>query len=416
MIWLAFLVTFLSVCLGYGLAVYLAHRASAGAGPQTPPRDLDDDALALQVDPEQARKFLDRLQQLAVTVDDDVGRHTTRVTEISLELNGKTPDDSSVVLAAATHLIQANKLLQADLATAKSEIQMQQQKLDSYMNEARTDPLTGLANRRAFDQELKRRFAEWKRRGTPLSLLLVDIDHFKKVNDQYGHPSGDAVLRGVAHVLAATMRDMDVVARYGGEEFAIVLPGTTVAGARPAAERVRTAVAAHICETNGARLQVTVSIGGAEAVGADDPELLVKRTDECLYAAKSAGRNCTFLQNGEKTERVESSPASASQFTYNAIQRIAPFVDGHFPEFSMFCEVECEDISATGFTFLSAELPTYESVILAWETGEEVDYMTASVKNCWNIGTEIDPVFRIVCEFTARADLRTTPEPAVACQ
>src|SRR6185503_7619557 len=106
----------------------------------------------------------------------------------------------------------------------------------------RTDALTGLANRRAFDDELNRRFAEWQRRKTMFSLLILDVDHFKKFNDTHGHQAGDAVLTGVAATLRQTFREMDLVARYGGEEFAAILPVTNLTEALRAAERARAAI------------------------------------------------------------------------------------------------------------------------------------------------------------------------------
>ena len=105
-----------------------------------------------------------------------------------------------------------------------------------------SDALTGVANRRAFEYELRRRLTEWNRRNTPLSLTFVDVDHFKKFNDTYGHRAGDAVLCGVARRLRETIRETDLVVRYGGEEFAIVMPDTTLEVAKEVAERARFAI------------------------------------------------------------------------------------------------------------------------------------------------------------------------------
>ena len=114
--------------------------------------------------------------------------------------------------------------LQNRLAQAEKQIAAQAADLRSYETEARTDSLTGLANRRAFDDEMQRRFAEWQRRRTPFSLMILDIDHFKQFNDSHGHPAGDEVLRNVGKVLVKTARQMDLPCRYGGEEFAVILP------------------------------------------------------------------------------------------------------------------------------------------------------------------------------------------------
>lgn len=157
---------------------------------------------------------------------------------------------------------------------------------------AASDPLTGLANRRALTTALTREVARSVRTKEPLSLAIMDIDFFKKINDTYGHMAGDDVLRAVADVMAATVRDVDVVARYGGEEFAIVLPNCPSEGALIVVERVRTAVA-----SLNTVAKVTVSAGIATATGTAgaDAELLMADADEALYASKRAGRDRATL-------------------------------------------------------------------------------------------------------------------------
>jgi len=155
---------------------------------------------------------------------------------------------------------------------------------------AATDTLTSLTNRRGLASE----YAHCQQRSGAVSLLLLDIDHFKKVNDELGHEAGDAILQSVARVLGVLARATDVVARWGGEEFVVLLPGTSEAGARVAAERVRRAIAEHPFEVPGAAsLQKTASIGLASVSEAKDIELdeLVARADKAMYLAKSRGRN-----------------------------------------------------------------------------------------------------------------------------
>jgi two-component system cell cycle response regulator len=161
---------------------------------------------------------------------------------------------------------------------------------------ATTDGLTGLTNHRTFQARLDEHLALAARSGQKLSLLLCDVDHFKSVNDTYGHPVGDEVLRGVARVLAGEARQTDVVARYGGEEFAVVMPGTDGAGAVVIAERIRERLAAVTFQAEQGPLRVTMSLGVATWPddGARKPEL-VERADACLYHAKRHGRNQTVL-------------------------------------------------------------------------------------------------------------------------
>lgn len=159
---------------------------------------------------------------------------------------------------------------------------------------ATTDGLTGLTNHRVFQERLEAKVAEAQRYGRKLALLLADVDHFKSVNDTYGHPVGDEVLRGVARILAQEARATDLVARHGGEEFAIVMPETDGVGAGVIAERIRERVAAEVFDTGLGPLRVTISLGLATfpADAARKPDLL-ETADGCLYAAKRGGRNRT---------------------------------------------------------------------------------------------------------------------------
>jgi diguanylate cyclase (GGDEF)-like protein len=156
-----------------------------------------------------------------------------------------------------------------------------------------TDPLTGCLNRRALETRLARDCRHARRRGTPLAVLAVDVDHFKSVNDTFGHPFGDYVLHAVADIMKETARDTDAVARLGGDEFVLVLPDTGWQGATAFAERLRRNVDDHIFGDDVTSLQVTVSVGVAVARAIDDqgPAALLADADRSLYRAKSAGRN-----------------------------------------------------------------------------------------------------------------------------
>ena len=155
------------------------------------------------------------------------------------------------------------------------------------------DSLTGVFNRRYLDEHLDRELAYAKRHASPLALLMADIDHFKRVNDRYGHRVGDAALRYVAKILGETVRAEDVVARYGGEEFAIVCRNTDENDATVLAERLRDAVRDEPCEFEGDVFLVTVSIGVAACPHAPPtPGGLIDAADDALYSAKREGRNC----------------------------------------------------------------------------------------------------------------------------
>lgn len=158
---------------------------------------------------------------------------------------------------------------------------------------ASTDGLTDLLNRRAFNSALHREFQKADRYGQSLGLLLIDIDHFKTVNDRFGHPAGDSVLRQVSVCLGQTIRAVDVAARFGGEEFAVLMPGTGPGQVRAAAERIRTMVLGHTFLPECRDCRVTVSIGVAhyEGEGGCAPDDLIRHADVALYRAKSSGRN-----------------------------------------------------------------------------------------------------------------------------
>jgi diguanylate cyclase (GGDEF)-like protein len=154
---------------------------------------------------------------------------------------------------------------------------------------ALTDGLTGLLNRRAFDRELIVACARAERYQRDLTLIVLDIDHFKRLNDSYGHPAGDAVIRTVAMVLEEQSRRIDVAARIGGEEFALILPDTPPAAALRLAERLRQAVG----RSGNEAIAYTASFGVASAHEAGThADALLQAADDALYAAKAAGRNC----------------------------------------------------------------------------------------------------------------------------
>lgn len=154
-----------------------------------------------------------------------------------------------------------------------------------------TDPLTGLPNRRHMMAALAEETARAEREGGSVTVMMVDVDHFKAVNDTHGHDTGDTVLCTVARALATGLREYDVCARWGGEEFLLLLPGVTPDNATDVAERVRQRVADSVVETDAGPVSVTVSIGVATCGAADGPDACVNTADKAAYAAKQRGRN-----------------------------------------------------------------------------------------------------------------------------
>lgn len=166
---------------------------------------------------------------------------------------------------------------------------------------SQTDRLTGLNNRGHWEEQLQLTFARYQRYGTMAALVIFDIDHFKKVNDTYGHQAGDKVIRATAHELKRQCRDSDIAGRYGGEEFVVLMPDTHSAGALQFAERLRKAIEQLVVEHEGVTIPFTISLGVADLEQpVDGHAQLIEHADHALYQSKSAGRNRTTVYQPER--------------------------------------------------------------------------------------------------------------------
>ena len=235
----------------------------------------------------------------------EIGK-ATKETASLFEINIGSPADYEAILKRANEaLVDMTLQSQAQATALQQQASTLAQQNEQLRARAETDALTGLANRARFDQFLAEQFHMAEEGGRPLSLLLLDVDRFKAVNDLYGHPTGDKVLAALGRLLATAARAQDLAARYGGEEMVLVLPGTARATAAAIAESIRRAICAKPVPAGdaGAALPVTASIGVA-TYEPDGPlkaaAHLVKAADLAVYAAKHAGRNCV---------RVFSTPA-----------------------------------------------------------------------------------------------------------
>ncbi len=239
-----------------------------------------------------------------------------------LKQNPATGDDSALQLLV--QMTQANELLQQRIAEAETTLTQQSEQMAAAMSEARTDTLTRLANRRAFEDEFQRRSAEFRRHGTRFLFMLIDIDRFKLLNDTYGHPAGDAVLAQLAGILQKTVRDTDLVARYGGEEFVLLLPAGEMAHVTDSMERIRRAVEAAEFRLEEWTTRVTISCGAAEPLEREAAAELVKRADAALYSAKAAGRNRCFFHNGSECIQLTPLDGAPSGISAAAVAPAAP--------------------------------------------------------------------------------------------
>ncbi len=248
----------------------------------------------------QARRELKRaqavakeLERIAVAVRRSIATHHSSVLKFKDRVSSLGSDKKDAnwqeLCGEAEGMLKPTLKLAAQLATAYDEIRQQSNNLMTF-TEVRTDPLTGVSNRRALDETLESMFAMMHRYEHPFSLVILDIDYFKQLNDEQGHLYGDRMLKSVARLMDDSVRDTDIVSRYGGEEFVIVMPQTVLDGATIFAERLRQRIEE--------QLPLTVSGGVATASDGDNAQTLLARADAALYSAKAAGRNRLFRHNG----------------------------------------------------------------------------------------------------------------------
>ncbi len=214
-------------------------------------------------------------------------------------------DQTQTQLAYARRLEQRLEDSSASVSQLKEMLADTRREAEEAQVRANTDALTGIANRLRFNEALNQGVSHSHREDEPLSLVLVDIDHFKRFNDTWGHPTGDQIIRFVAKTIEKQADDAHVVARYGGEEFAVVATQSDLRAAAALAERVRTAVEAKQLmrkSTNESLGNVTVSIGVAALEPNDTPDMLLSRADRRLYASKRQGRN-RVTAHGDGEER-----------------------------------------------------------------------------------------------------------------
>jgi diguanylate cyclase (GGDEF)-like protein len=246
------------------------------------------------------------LESIAEAVRKSLATHSSSIAHFKERvhvLGDKSQEsDWKELWTEAEDLLKPTLRLATQIARAYDEIRQQSNYLMTF-TEVRSDPLTGVSNRRALDETLIQMFAMLHRYETAFSIAIFDIDHFKQLNDEQGHPYGDRMLKAVAQLLDESVRDTDVVTRYGGEEFVIVMPQTDLAGAATFSERCRRVIAEN--------LPLSVSCGVATALDGDNAQTILSRADSALYSAKAAGRNLVYRHDGRQIERVsEEVPAA----------------------------------------------------------------------------------------------------------
>lgn len=422
--------------------------------------------FADEIDQQQAQESLKNLEALTCRVSGQVAEHARRVEDAQRELNsaGDAPGEQPVNQAAEA-LRTANEQLQAELRKAKRDLEKQASELQSHRREARTDGLTQLLNRRAFDEEIDRLPQRIVTTGTDAALLLFDIDHFKQFNDTYGHQVGDRVIKHVADTVRQTLLGRNVVAaRYGGEEFAVILASGTPQLAARVAEEVREAIEGSKLKHQGQDLAVTISIGLSMTSTGLEADRLVAEADTALYAAKRNGRNCGYLHDGETTialqdllhnnavaapQPIASSPAQTppaavptaieqmsdrverefaeleaalraaseddhpggrerrkhERKAYQRVHQIAPILSGRVPLPEMFEQVQFLDISTGGFGMLLPVPPSFKNFVVSLDKPDGIVYALAEVvrlRRSAMLDASGRRMWEVGCRFTGR--------------
>lgn len=261
------------------------------------------------------------LQALSGVIDStdqlntDVDTHNSALATAKRDLEDVKIDNSdrysevqSELLSHISRVVEANRKLESDLVQSRYQLESQAQQLDRSRKEARTDPLCKIGNRKAFNEHLNYRASRFHSRGDKFGLMIIDVDHFKRINDTFGHTAGDKVLVSIGSALKQCVRPKDFVARLGGDEFAIILDGLDEENAQEVGNRVRLAIELfdfQVGDEQGSTTVVTLSMGLATAVEGDSKASLFERADRALYKSKDLGRNrlsTVYAKDRETTE------------------------------------------------------------------------------------------------------------------
>ncbi|OHB79581.1 MAG: hypothetical protein A2V98_01220 [Planctomycetes bacterium RBG_16_64_12] len=299
---------FSSVCVGVAVGFFVGRGRSSKV----------HDSKLLQFERHATLKVLVELLKSAEQISSDVESHNSEIQETAdhvgnMQVTGEMESVKHTLLGQIASLMASNERLQEDLTCSRYRMEEQAQQIDYARQEARTDSLTGVSNRKAFYEKLHLLQAGWDRESQPYVLILVDLDQFKRINDAHGHQAGDRVLEKVGVWLKEWVREGDFVGRHGGDEFAILMPRTELSVGSELAEsiRVRAADETSRIAVRGEHVSVSLSMGIAAPWEGDTLESVFERADRALYKSKRRGRNQVTCQ-GPKPEEETPAPATAA--------------------------------------------------------------------------------------------------------
>ena len=308
-----------SVCVGVAAGFFL------GRG-----RDRGRESEIAERERQAALRMLVELLNSAEHLHSNVESHNSEIRENArhvkdLRVSTEMQTVKRALLGHMAALLESNKLLQQDLTCTRYRLEEQAEEIDHARREARTDELTGVANRKALNEKVHVLLDGRKRHAEPFVLLLADLDQFKRINDAHGHPVGDRVLKTIGGWLRQWVREGDFVGRYGGDEFVILLPKTELAVGAELAETIRVKAAEKVSAVVARREQIAVSlsIGVVSARPDDDAESLLHRADRALYRCKNLGRNqvqCEEPQQAPEQNAPSAPPLEAEALVEHLIR------------------------------------------------------------------------------------------------
>lgn len=279
-----------AVAVGLTCGYFIGRWYTMHAEPKRLRRDREK-TLAAMV------KLLDSTKELNADVDQHNSTLNSAKQELSdIPTGGDYTNLQTMLMSNIEQVVESNRRLEHDLVVSQYKLKAQAQELDRSRDEARTDALCKVGNRKAVDETLTYMVSRYQSKKVSFGLMLIDVDHFKRINDTFGHTAGDEALSSIAIALKECVRPSDFVGRLGGDEFVILLGGLKAEDARPVGDRIRAAIELFdfSINANGMSTVATLSMGLAIVRPTDTVETIYKRSDAALYRAKELGRNRLF--------------------------------------------------------------------------------------------------------------------------